>query len=282
MMNNQIDVTLENFQQVIGELSQQKLIMVDFWADWCEPCKNLMPILEKLANQYASQMVLAKVNCDEQPQIAAQFGVRSLPTVILVKDGQPVDGFAGVQTESEIVALLQKHLPSPADELLQQAQQAMQDGNLDDAAAAAKQALDIESNRSDIKFVLAAIYLQQGFAAQARTLLETVGLVDQDQTYHALMGQVELAEEAADTPEIQALQQQLQQQPDSLEIKVQLAVQLQQAKRTEEALALFLEVLKQDLNFGEAKKLALDTINGLPAGDPLASTYRRKVYSLLY
>lgn len=281
-MSNAINVDLENFQHVMLELSQQKLVLVDFWADWCAPCKNLMPILEKLAVQYAEHLMLAKVNCDEQPQIAAQFGVRSLPTVILVKDGQPVDGFAGVQPESDIVALLQKYLPNPVDELLASAQQQLGAEQWEQAAQLAKQAHDLAPERADVKFVLASAYIQQGFTAQAKTLLETVTMVDQDATYQALMGQIELAEQAADTPEIQALQQQLAAQPDNLTLQVQLAVQLQQAKRVEEALELFFAVLKKDLNFGEAKKLALDTINGLPPGDPLASTYRRKIYSLLY
>ncbi|WP_088332606.1 thioredoxin [Lacimicrobium sp. SS2-24] len=280
--NNIVDIDLENFQSVILEGSQHKLVMVDFWADWCEPCKNLMPVLEKLAAERANDVILAKVNCDEQQQIAMQFGVRSLPTVILVKEGQPVDGFAGVQSETEIRALLEKHLPSPADALLEQSRHALSQSEVDQAFTLATQALELEPQRSDIKFVLIECYIQLKRINEARALLESIGLVDQDATYQSLKGRIELAEEAAETPEIKALQKALSENPDDLDVKVKLAVQLQQAGRAEEALQLLLEVLRQDLNFGEARKLMLDSLNALPEGDALASQYRRKLYSLLY
>lgn len=282
MQQNSIDITLENFQQVILEGSQQKLVMVDFWADWCEPCKDLMPILEKLAIEYSDHLTLAKVNCDDQQQIAAQFGVRSLPTVMLVKNGQPVDGFAGAQPEGEIRALLEKHLPKPEDALFVQAQELIQAGDYSAAYTLAKQAFEFNTERADIRLVLADCSVESGKLEQAKELMAVIGLADQDNYYQVIMGKIELAEQAADSPEIQALQQQLAASPDDMDIKVQLGVQLQQAGRSEEALALLFSVLQKDLAFGDARKLYLDTINALPEGDALASVYRRKIYSLLY
>lgn len=281
-MENIVNITPDNFQQVMLEQSQQKLILVDFWADWCEPCKTLMPILEKLASEYANDLILAKVNCDEQQPIAMQFGVRNLPTVMLVKDGQPIDGFAGVQPESEIRALLEKHLPKPEDGLFLQANELAAAGDFQQAFAPAKQAYDLAPERVDIKLLLANIYVEIGNVDQAKELCATIMLADQDATYQAILGKIDLAEQAADTPEIQALQAELAENPDSLETKVSLAVQLNQANRNEEALTLLHEVLQKDLNFGEAKKFTLDMINSLPEGDPLASKFRRKIYSLLY
>ncbi len=281
-MQNIVNITLDNFQQVILEQSQHTLIIVDFWADWCGPCKDLMPILEKIAGEYPNDVILAKVNCDEQPQIAAQFGVRSLPTVMLVKDAQPVDGFAGAQPEGPIREMLAKYLPNPEDDLLIQAGELIAAGDYQQAFPLVKQAFDLSPDNIDVKYALVDCQIELGNVATAKELLATIGLADQDGRYQALTGKIELAEQAADSPEVQALQQQLAAEPDNMELKVQLAVQLQQLKRNEEALELLYSVISKDLNFGDAKKIMLDVINALPDGEPLKSQYRRKVYSLLY
>lgn len=111
------DVTGANFEQLVIENSFHKPVLVDFWADWCAPCKALMPLLAQIAESYQGELLLAKVNCDVEQDIVMRFGIRSLPTVVLFKDGQPVDGFAGAQPESQIRALLEPHVkasPRPA------------------------------------------------------------------------------------------------------------------------------------------------------------------------
>nr|WP_137168797.1 thioredoxin [Salinimonas lutimaris] len=280
--SNVVDITLENFQQVILQQSQEKLILVDFWADWCEPCKDLMPILEKIAGEYANDMILARVDCDKQQEIAGQFGIRSLPTVMVVKDGQPVDGFAGAQTEGQIREMLGKYLPQPGDEDLQKAAQLIEQGDYQGAFPFAKQAVDLSPDNMDAKYLYIDCLVETGSVAQAKAELETVRLVDQDNRYQALMGKVELAEQAAESPELKKLQADVAANPDDLQLKIDLAVQLQQAHKPDEALALLLGVLQTDLNFSEGKKIMLDMINALADGDPLKSLYRRKVYSLLY
>lgn len=277
-----VDITLDNFQSVILEASMEKLVMVDFWADWCAPCKDLFPILEKLAGDYAEHMILAKVNCEEQQQIAAQFGVQNLPTVILVQQGQPVDGFAGVQTESTIRELLQKYLPSPEDAFIAQAQECIAQGDYQSAFAPAKQALDANNDNIDARYLFIDCAIENGSIEQAKALLGEIKLVDQDGRYQALLGKVELAEQAAETPEIKALQQLVENEPENDQAKIDLAIQLQQANKPEDALNLLLAVLRKDLNFGDGKKIMLDMLNALPDGEPLKSAYRRKLYSLLY
>ncbi len=280
--DNIVTMTPDNFQQLMLETSKEKLVLVDFWADWCEPCKNLAPVLEKIANEMSGQLVLAKVDCDEQQSIAMQFGVRNLPTVVIVKDGQPIDAFTGVVPEGEIRELLSKHLPQPQDEYFEQASELLVQGQADAAYPLLTQAFELAPERIDIKFALTECYLQLGKVAQAKELLETVKLADQDGTYNVLLGKVELAEKAAETPEIIALQQALQADPDDLQIKIDLAVQYQQTGKSEEALELLYLVVKKDQSFGDAKKTFIDSINALPDGDPLASQYRRKLYALLY
>ena len=281
-MNTSVDVTLENFQQVILHDSQQCLVMIEFWAEGYAPSQEIAPVLAKIAGKYPDTLIHARVDCQSQSEIVQQFGVRGLPTVILVKDGQPVDGFAGPQDETQIVELLSKHLPKVEDDLYEQALSLVNQGDYQQAYTLVKQAFDLDDQRADFKLLLADCQVELGQIKQAKALLATIGLVDQDAMYKSILGKIELAEQAAESPKIIALQQELAANPDNLELKMKLAVQLHQANQIEEALELALAVLVKDLNFGEAKKLTLDMINALPDGDPLKSKYRRKVYSLLY
>ena len=281
-MNNVIDITPENFQQVILQDSQTQVVMVEFWAEGYEPSQQLAPVLVNVAAKFSGNLIHARVDCQVQQEIAGQFGVQNLPTVILVKEGQPIDGFAGVQTEAEIITTFEKHLPKPEDALYEQAVELVSSGDYQQAYTLLKQAHDMDAGRADIRLLLADCQVELGQIKQAKALLDTIGLVDQDALYNSILGKIELAEQAADSPEIKALQQQLVHNPDDLEIKVKLAVQLQQANQIEEALELILSVLYKDLHFGDAKKLTLDMINALPDGDPLKSKFRRKVYGLLY
>ncbi|WOI37106.1 thioredoxin [Alteromonas sp. CI.11.F.A3] len=277
-----VDITVENFQQVILEASQEKLVLIDFWADWCEPCKDLLPILEKIAGEYAQHLILAKVDCETQQEVAGQFGIRSLPTVMVVQNGQPVDGFAGVQPEAQIREMLAKYLPNPEDDFLAAAGQAIQRGDYVEGLSNAKQVLEMSPDNINAKYMVIDCYIETGSLTQAKALLEEIKLVDQDARYNTLNGKIELAEQAADTPEIRQLQASVAANPDDLQLKVDLAVQLHQANKSEEALSLLLSVLKKELGFGDARKIMLDMINALTDGDALKSEYRRKVYSLLY
>lgn len=280
--NNIVDLTPENFQAVLGASTQGKVVVVDFWADWCEPCKQLMPVLEKIAGEYQDDLILAKVNCDEQQQIAGQFGVRNLPTVAVFKDGQPVDGFSGAQPEQEIRTMLDKYLPRPEDTLLQQAQLLLAENKISEAFSAAKQARDLNDKRADIALTLASIQIELGQLDDAEALLVGIGMVDQDHSYHEVMAKLELAKKASDTPEIQSLQAQVEQQPDNLELLVELSVAYDSANRKEEALSTLFSVLQKDSAFGDAKKLYLDMLKLLPNDSELGNTYRNKLYTLLY
>lgn len=191
--NNVVDITPENFQQVILQQSQEKLVLVDFWAQWCEPCKDLMPMLEKIASEYKNEMILARVDCEAQQEIAAQFGIRNLPTVMVVQAGQPVDGFAGMQSESQIREMLAKYLPQPGDAEMQQAAQFVQQGDYQSAFPLAKQAVDLNAENIDAKYLYIDCLIETGSVAQAKAELETIRLVDQDQRYQTLTGKVELA-----------------------------------------------------------------------------------------
>lgn len=281
-MNNIIEVNLDNFQQVLLEGSKQKLVVIDFWADWCEPCKQLMPVLEKLAAEFSEQIVLAKVNCDEQQQLAMQFGVRNLPTVALMKDGQPIDGFTGVQPEGQIRELIQKHLPSPQQEWFAQAVTMIQEQAWQQAYPLLKQAYDAEPANPEFTIMLANVSIELGKLEEAEALLATITMVNQDANFQQVVSKLDLAKQASESPEIQSLQALLAQEPESLDLKLKLSIALSQGNRTQEALELIYSILRQDLGFADAKKVYLDIIANLPDGDELAGKYRRKLYTLLY
>ncbi|WP_445363579.1 thioredoxin [Microbulbifer sp. ANSA003] len=279
-----VDVTAENAQQILIEESMKRPVVVDFWADWCEPCKQLMPVLEKLANEYSGQFLLAKVNADTEQMLAGQLGVRSLPTVMVLKDGQPVDGFAGVQPETQIREMLDKYLPKPWDIKLQQAQALIGEDKVAEALPLLRQAYTESSERTDIAKQLAAILLDQNRAQEAEAVLSKILLADQDAEYQQLMAQLELKQQAAETPEIQALQKALEENPADSDSAYQLAVQYSQANRHEEALQLLLDILRKDMGFadGAAKQTFLDIVKSLGAGDPVATQFQRKLMTMMF
>lgn len=217
-------------------------------------------------------------------RVAAQFGLRAIPTVYLFKDGQPVDGFQGPQPEDVIRELLQRVLPKAEDLKLAQAQQLIQENQLKEAVVLLKDAWQLDTKRSDIALLLAEVQIQLNRSEDAQAVLDTIPLQDQDTRYHGLVAQIELMKQAADTPEIQHLQQQLAASPDNQELAVQLSLQLHQVGRNEEALELLMGLLKKDLAAadGSARKTMMDIMAALGTGDALAARYRRQLYSLLY
>ena len=282
---NVIDVTEANFQQIMVEESAQRLVILDFWAEWCAPCKALGPILEKLAQEYGGQFLLAKINADEQQAITSQFGIRSLPTVAFVKNGQPIDAFQGAEPESAIRERLQQHLPAPWEGLIDEARQLASNGQVAEALPLLREAYVQSGEQFEVGLILADCLLQLKRATDANELLKGATLEQQlNPQYKELMSRLELMLEAADSPEILELQSQLAEDPDNGDLKMELAVQLQQADRAEEALELMLSILQKDKNYAEgaARKTMLDMISGLGKGDPLAARYQRKLFTLLY
>ena len=229
------------------------------------PGKVPVPVLRKRYGQAVLGEVLERAVGDSSRQALTEKGIRP-----------------AMQPEIEIRAMLGKYLPSPEDEFLAKAAELIASGDYSGAFPMAKQAFEINPDNIDSKYLYIDCLIETGAVPAARELLAEIKLVDQDQRYHTLQGKVELAEQAADTPEIRALQEQAEANPDDLQVKVDLAVALYQVQRFEEALELLYGVLLKDFGFGEAKKLILDIINALPDGDSLKSGYRRKVYSLMY
>ena len=279
-----VDITLENAQQLLIDESFTRPVLVDFWADWCGPCKSLMPILEKLANEYQGTFLLAKVNADEQNMIASQFGVRSLPTVMLIKDGQPLDGFTGAQTENFVRQMLEKHLPKAWENTVQQAEDYLAAGDFAAALPLLRQAAEESGQQSDIVITLAQTLLELNRVEEAEGLLAGIRMADQDAHFQQVLAQLQLKKQAAKTPEVAALEAALEKDPANLDLMYQLAVQLNQEGYYRKALELLLQILQKNRQFsdGAARKTMTDIPAALGKGDPLAVEFQRKLFTLLY
>jgi len=278
-----IDINESNLHQMLDQ-SMMVPVMFYFWSERSQHCLVLGPILDKLAAEYAGQFVLAKVDCDAEQAIAQQFGLRSIPAVYLFQEGQPVDGFQGPQPEEVIRELLSKVLPKEEELKAAQAAELMQEGKVIDALPLLKDAWNLSNQRSDIGLSLAEAQILLNRSEDAEAVLATIPLQDRDTRYQGLVAQIDLLKQAADTPEIQLLQQQIEQDPQNVELAVQLSLQLHQVGRNEEALELLLGHLKKDLAAGNgtARKTLMDILAALGTGDALAAKYRRQLYSLLY
>lgn len=281
---NIVEINVENAKQYLIEESFIRPVLIDFWAEWCAPCKSLMPILEKLANEYAGAFLLAKVNADEMNMISSQFGVRSLPTVMLMKDGQPIDGFASALPEKEVRELLEKYLPKPWEKFVNEAQVFIMAGDFNAALPLLRHAYDESKHEAAIACLLAQCHLELNRIDNAEAILATIKMADRDAHYVQLLAQVELKKQAAKTPELVALEAAHANEPNNLQFAYQLAIQYLAEDAYRPALELLMGILRKDRNFAEgaAKKTFMDILAALGKGDLLAIEFQRKLFTLLY
>lgn len=281
------DVSSANFEQLVLENSFHKPVLVDFWAEWCAPCKALMPLLAKIAEEYQGELLLAKVNCDIEQDVVARFGVRSLPTVVLFKDGQPVDGFAGAQPESAIRAMLEPHVPAPAApdaDLLSSAQALFAEGRIGEAENLLKQLLSEDNENAAALILYARCLAERGELGEAETVL---GAVKGDEHKQALAGaraQLTFLCQANDLPEVADLKSRLAKNAEDDEAAYQLAIQQLARQQHEAALDGLLKLFVRNRNYadGQPHKTLLQVFDLLGNDHPLVTTYRRKLYQAIY
>ncbi|MEF1291255.1 co-chaperone YbbN [Vibrio sp. M260118] len=278
-----VELNEQNFRQVLEE-SMQTPVLIHFWAPMSEESAQVIPELQMLAQQYNGAFTLALLNCEQEQMIASQFGVQALPTIALFINGQAVDGLGGPQSVTAIQEMLTKHLPSQDEQNLKQALDLIQAGQHAQALSLLE-ALDQElKQKGDVKLALADCYLETQNFDQARTLLEAIPLEYHDNYYKGLIAKLELHAQAANSPEIQSLEEALAQSPSDLKLTNELALNYHQVNRDEEALELLWTILRKDLGAldGEIKKSFMDILAALGQGNPTAGKYRRQLYSILY
>ena len=279
------DVNQANFDQQVVAASFRQPVVIDFWAPWCAPCKVLKPILEKLAAEYAGKFLLAKVNSDENPEIAAQFAVRGIPAVKAVVDGKVVDEFTGALPESVVREWLDKIIPGPAEELRRAAQKQAATGDLDGALQRLAEAATLDPANEWVRVDAADISFAKGDAGEAQRLLDTLKDHDilNDARVLQLKAQVRLAEMSEEGESEASLVAAVAANGNDLEARLKLANVLIASNRHAEGMDQLLEIVQRDRSFKEdiGRKTLLDVFNLLGGQGELVAAYRRKLASVL-
>lgn len=281
-MDTVLDLTKENIQQVV-DASMQQVVVLTFWSQQSPESMTLVQTLEQMASAQAGRFVLAKVNCDAELEIANYFQIQSVPTTLLLRDGKPIDGFAGIQEPAQIEAMFEPHLPQVWQLQLAEAKTLLATNEVEQALPLLQQAYQA-NQQAEVALVYADALLSLGNINQAQVLLDGVGLADQDGYYQSLRAKLTLALDAADTPEIRQLMDNVEANPQDLSLLLSLAKALHGANRDEEALERLFAVLRQDISAhnGELKQLFMDILTAMGQSNSIANQYRRKLYSLLY
>ncbi|WP_395119277.1 thioredoxin [Rhodanobacter sp. FW102-FHT14D06] len=278
------DIDQQTFETEVLQASMDTPILVDFWAAWCEPCKSLGPILEKLAAEFNGAFRLGKVDVDAQQELAGMFGIKSIPTVMLVSQGQVVDGFAGALPERQLREFLGRHVQALEGD----------EGDIADDDAPAEtpeaainriqQAIAAEPAKAELKLDLALALMRAGQADAASAELDALPAnLATDARAQRLRSELELARAAAAAPAADTLQQRIAANPEDWEARDLLGLRLLQEGDAEAGLDQFLAILQKarDWNDGQAKKRLLAAFATLDDAE-LVGRYRRRMASMLF
>ena len=279
------NVGMQNFQQLVLQKSLEKPVLVDFWADWCQPCKTIMPMLAKLADEYGGKFELAKVNADEERELAGHFGIKSLPTMKLFLQGKIVDERVGAVPESEVRAMLDQHIVSETDKYLQAAMMAFQQGHPEQALEILNQALAGDPENADLKVAIAQIVYTQGDKDSAVKLLDS--LDDEGSKLDgaiSLRAQIKLEEQLADLPPLDEIERRLAQDPGDCQALLFKSRHLTARGDYDNAMECLLEIMRRDRGFDDdaGRKGLLELFDMLGGEHPSVQKYRRKLFTLLH
>ncbi len=280
MSEHAIDVGLADFPQHVLEESKRRPVVVDFWAPWCGPCKSLKPILEKLAAEYGGKFLLAKINSDENQELAARYGVRGIPSVKAFVGGEQVDEFSGALPESEVRTFLDRLIPSPAEDVRQQAAALRMTGDLPGALKLLAEASKLDPAHIGVRLDAAEIMLDLNEADEADRLIGSVP-EDADPRVAQLKARLQFMGTAGEDEA--ALTARVAENENDLDARLKLANLLIAAGQYEAGMDQLVEIVRRDRSFGDdvGRKTLLSVFNLLGSGE-LVSRYRRLLSSALY
>jgi putative thioredoxin len=278
-------VTANTFMTDVVEASARVPTLVDFWAPWCGPCKQLMPLLDRLAEEYGGRFRLAKVNTDEQQELAQQLGIRSLPTVVLFKDRTSVDHFVGLVPEAQIRAMLDKHLPKSSDGPLERAQMLKADGDFSGARALMESALVTEPGNIAYMTELAELHALDGDVDGARTELARLqGIEPNHPSVRRLAALLAFSDTVAAYPDVRSLRERVASNGGDLELRHALAVHQLLGGDVEPALQAWLEMMRSNRGYKDdlARRSLLQAFELIGDADPIVARTRKDMARLLF
>ena len=288
-----IEVITENFMSDVIERSKETPVIVDFWAPWCEPCKQLTPVIEKIVEEKNGSVILAKMNIDESPEVAQQLKIQSIPAVMAFNDGQPVDGFIGVQPEKNIIEFINKisslKNSSSIEENIIAGKKYIDDGDIETAALVFSEILKIEPENISAKSMLARCLLRSDQIDEAEDIINNLPPnSESNQDFVSVRSEVEVFKNAKNNPisneKEDELRRDIDKNPKNHQIRLDLAKLLLAKGENENAISELLKIIEFDpkWNDGEARKQLIEIFNILGNEDILVIEGRKKLSSMLF
>ena len=284
-MQNIVNVTLDTFQAQVVEQSQRVPVLVDYWADWCGPCQMQMPVLQKLVEELDGKFVLAKVNTDEQRELAREHGIRSLPTMRLFRHGEMAEEILGAQTESTLRILLDRYIERESDKIRTSAIEIFQEGRQEEALEMLRSARQAEPENHQLTLDYAGLCLQAGRLGETERLLTELPRDVRDATEAIqLRALLDFSSAALDAPPLEELEHSVSANTDDMTLRYQLGAVYVLNDRMEAALDAFMFILEHDRKFrddiGRRSLLAVFELIGNEG--ELVQRYRRRMFASLH
>ncbi len=283
------DATDASFMQDVIAASREVPVIVDFWAPWCGPCKQLGPILEKVVRAANGAVRLVKVDIDKNPQIAGQLRIQSIPAVYAFKAGRPVDGFMGALPESQVRSFVERlvggKVQSPIEEAIEEAKAALEAGEHAAAGEIFGQVLQHDQGNAVALAGLAQVYLVEGQVAEARELIAAIPeAARKDQFVAGAISALEIAEQAGDTGDLRELERRLAADPHDHQARFDLALALVRGRKHREAADALLEIVRRDRSWNEdaARKQLVKFFEAWGPKHELTGTVRKQLSSVMF